>query len=57
MSKRDVEVRLRVWKKPADENMVDLFTISYGLKSSYPICIDATLEKATESLRDYLETL
>lgn len=47
-----VEVDIHVWKKPADAATVDLYTISVG---KYGICIDCPIDRALDSMRNYLE--
>lgn len=49
-----VEVSLRIWKKHADQDTTDLFTISYGKTA---ICHDMPLEQAMGYLSNYLEEL
>lgn len=50
----DVSIDLHMWKKPANDTMVALFTISQGHTA---ICFDLPLPSALEAIRTHLETL
>lgn len=46
------EFDLHIWAKPADRNMVALFTVSEGKRA---ICHDSTIDAALDLIRERME--